>query len=276
MNDEKKVSIIMAAYNAEKYIKYAIDSVINQTYNNWELIICDDCSTDNTHDIVKEYSLIDSRIKLIRNEKNSRQSKSRNNAFEKSDGQYIAILDADDSIHEDKIKKQVLFLENNPQYSFVGTNAYIIDDNNKITGTIKKLSNPKESTVIRNKGFVYSSIMVRRDVFEKIEGYTVSSITKTGEDYDLICKIYQEGLKGTNILEELYFYRVNPGNYQRRNYEAYYNEFKVAMKHVKNGWLKVNECEIYIVFYLFAPLIKGLVPSRLMRCYHNIKFKGDK
>lgn len=276
MNDEKKVSVIMAAYNAEKYIKYAIDSVINQTYNNWELIICDDCSTDNTNEIVKEYSLIDSRIKLIRNDTNSRQSKSRNNAFEKSNGQYIIVLDADDSMQEDKIKKQVLFLENNPQYSFVGTNAYIIDDNNKITGTIVKLSNPKESKVIRNKGFVYSSIMVRRDVFEKIGGYTVSSITKTGEDYDLICKIYQEGLKGANILEELYFYRVNLGNYQRRNYEAYYNEYKVAMKHVKNGWLKINKCRTYIIIYLFAPLLKGLIPSSLMRYYHNFKFKGDK
>lgn len=102
------VSVVMPAYNAEKYIGQAIESVQKQTYTNWELIVVDDCSTDNTYEIVKEYSQKDFRIKLLKNQKNQGVSYTRKNGVEASAGEWIAFLDSDDAWHHEKLEKQLV------------------------------------------------------------------------------------------------------------------------------------------------------------------------
>ena len=105
------VSVIMPAYNAEKYIAEAIESVIAQTYTNWELIVVDDCSTDNTEKIVRGFN--DCRIVIIKNDRNSGPAVSRNKAIERAKGEYIAFLDSDDIWMSEKLNKQVLFMRKN-------------------------------------------------------------------------------------------------------------------------------------------------------------------
>ena len=105
------VSVITPSYNSEKYIGKTIESVISQTYSNWEMIICDDCSKDRTEAIVKSYK--DDRIKFIRNEKNSGAAYSRNNAIRAAKGQYIAFVDSDDLWLPDKLEKQINFMQEN-------------------------------------------------------------------------------------------------------------------------------------------------------------------
>ena len=121
INTKKRpiVSIIMAAYNAEKYIVEAIESVLFQTYSNWELIITDDFSNDETSKIIDEYKKKDNRIKSIRLDKNSGQAIARNKAIEKSLGKYLAILDADDIALPNRLITQVEFLESNKDIDFV-------------------------------------------------------------------------------------------------------------------------------------------------------------
>lgn len=273
MENQPLISILMPAYNCEKYIEEAIVSVINQDYKNWELVICDDCSTDNTFEIVEKYSTLDKRIKIIRNKKNMRQAFSRNQAFEKSKGEFIAILDSDDRIKSNRLSKQLDFLLQNPEYSFVCSNATMFE-NNKTIGYINKKMYPTALDIIRNKGFVYGTMMIRREVFGKVEGYTVSDITITGEDYDLICKIYKDKGIGANIAEYLYEYRI-VDNYKRRPYKAYLDEYKVAMKHIKNGWLKSNNLSNKTMLYAYIPLIKGIIPQSLIKVYHHYKFKSE-
>ncbi|WML36751.1 glycosyltransferase family 2 protein [Clostridium sp. OS1-26] len=103
------VSIIMPCYNSENYIEEAIKSVIGQTYENWELIIIDDCSNDNSISIVKKYCMQDKRILFYQNEKNIGTAKTRNKGVEFAKGQYIAFLDSDDIWYKEKLNKQVFF-----------------------------------------------------------------------------------------------------------------------------------------------------------------------
>ena len=106
-NKEKKVSIIMPAYNAEKYIEEAIYSVLAQTHKEWELIIIDDCSSDNTEQIVLKYVSKDTRIRYLKNPVNLGVSKSRNLGIKKSKNDWIAFLDSDDCWENDKLEKQL-------------------------------------------------------------------------------------------------------------------------------------------------------------------------
>lgn len=118
MHKDDLVSIIMPAYNTEKYVYQSIQSVINQTYTNWELIIVDDCSKDNTYDIVKK--LEDKRIKYYKNDVNCGAALTRNKALQLAKGRYIAFLDSDDLWHKDKLKLQIQYMKSN-NYSFTYT-----------------------------------------------------------------------------------------------------------------------------------------------------------
>lgn len=109
---EELVSVIMPSYNTAKYIPHSINSVLYQTYKNWELIIVDDCSTDNTDEIVNPF-LSDNRIRYLKNEKNSGAAVSRNYALREAKGKWIAFLDSDDLWEKDKLEKQISFMEKN-------------------------------------------------------------------------------------------------------------------------------------------------------------------
>ena len=135
------VSIIMPSYNTAAYIKDSIQSVINQTFHEWELIIVDDCSTDNTEEIVK--GIKDTRIKFFKNEKNSGAAESRNKALREAQGKWIAFLDSDDLWLPEKLEKQIAFMEKN-SYHFSYTEYEEINVEGKKTGI--RVSGPKRIT----------------------------------------------------------------------------------------------------------------------------------
>lgn len=139
--EEGLVSIIMPSYNTAPYIKETIQSVLNQTYSHWELLIVDDCSTDNTDEAIE--SIKDSRIKYLKNEKNSGAAISRNKALREAKGQWIAYLDSDDLWMPQKLEKQIAFMEQNG-YAFSYTKYEEIDVESKKTGVT--VSGPKKIT----------------------------------------------------------------------------------------------------------------------------------
>lgn len=140
MND--LVSIIMPSYNTAKFISETIESVLAQTYTDWELIIVDDCSTDNTDEVVKSF-LSDDRIKYIKNEKNSGAAFSRNRALCEAKGKWIAFLDSDDVWLPEKLEKQIAFMEKN-DYHFSYTNYIEIDEFSIPNGRV--ITGPKKVT----------------------------------------------------------------------------------------------------------------------------------
>jgi len=135
-------SIIMPSYNTAEYIAETIQSVLDQTYKNWELIIVDDCSTDNTDEIVKPF-LVDERIRYLKNEQNSGAALSRNRALREAKGRWIAFLDSDDLWMPEKLEKQIRFMEENGYY-FSYTNYEEIDVEGNKTGV--KITGPKRIT----------------------------------------------------------------------------------------------------------------------------------
>ena len=129
-----KVSIITPSYNSEKYISKTIESVLAQSYQNWEMIIVDDCSTDNSLEITEAYTKKDSRIKSIRLKRNSGPAQARNKAIKEASGKYIAFLDSDDIWFPDKLEKQIIFLTEN--HLVITYSAYeTMDENSKYINT---------------------------------------------------------------------------------------------------------------------------------------------
>ncbi|MGB4660440.1 MAG: glycosyltransferase [Mobilitalea sp.] len=162
-----KISVIMPAYNAEKYIQKAIDSVLNQTYRNFELIIIDDCSQDSTMDIVNIY--IDKRIHIIHNPKNSGIAYSRNAGLDYSTGKYIAIMDDDDISISSRFEKQIEFLETNESIDVVGGRIQLIDSEGTIITTSKSvLYNPRyiRAVFLFNNNYVNSEVMFRKSLVD--------------------------------------------------------------------------------------------------------------
>ncbi|MCM1438248.1 MAG: glycosyltransferase family 2 protein [Roseburia sp.] len=144
------VSIIMPNYNCEKYIGETLNSVMNQTYENWELLIVDDCSDDNSLQVIGEFMKRDARIKLFVNEKGSGAAASRNRAIREAKGKWIAFLDSDDLWTEDKLEKQVKFMADNG-YHFSCTDYEHIDENSNPLNV--RVTGPKKVT--RHKMFNY-------------------------------------------------------------------------------------------------------------------------
>lgn len=185
-----KISVIMPAYNAGKYIKDAIDSVVNQSFKDWELLVVNDASKDNTLEIIKSFT--DPRIKLTNNEINLGSILSRNLAFEKSKGEYIAILDADDIAFPNRFSEQVKFLDSHPDFGLVASYTKIIDENGVPTGQIGKDNTRPEEAPIKllfHNFLAFSSVMMRKKAMPEVP-FTVGSVPV--EDVDLYWKmIYQ-------------------------------------------------------------------------------------
>ena len=205
------VSVIIPCYNAEKYVEAAVRSIMNQTYKNLEIIITDDCSTDNTFSILEKLADEDSRIKLFKNETNQKIVKTLNKLVSLANGKYIARMDADDISLPKRIEKQVELLEENSDIAFCGTNAFIINENGKIT---RKTSLPITSE--DNKFFLqfystffHPSVMLRSEIYKQ-NLYDEDFLY--AEDYELWARlIFQENLKGTNLSEKLFEYRIFAG-----------------------------------------------------------------
>lgn len=208
-----KVSIITAAYNAEKYIGETIKSVLSQTFTDWEYIIIDDGSNDGTKEIIKKY-LYDKRIKYFFQE-NRGVSSARNLALSKSQGKYIAIIDADDFCFRERIQKEFDFLEKNTLCIAVGSNAKIIDKDGRYLFTSNK---PLAWEVIKNRlpkmPFYNSSTMFRKEIAMKCGGYLDSM--SYSEDCLLFNLMSKYG-ELWNIPEPLICYRIVPSSISNRN-----------------------------------------------------------
>lgn len=189
-----KISILLPTYNGALYIEEAIESVLKQTYQDWELIILDDQSTDSTGEISKKYEKLDPRIKYVRNEKNLRLPANLNKGISLAHGSLIARIDEDDVwVDTDKLKKQMEFFDNGNDYVLVGASFEVVDEEGK---NIRNVFPPTEDAAIRKifltyNPFCHSSVIFKKGTVEKVGGY--DSSIKYGEDYDLWLKMGRLG-----------------------------------------------------------------------------------
>ena len=195
------VSIIMPSYNTAQYISQSINSILAQTYSNWELIIVDDCSTDNTDDVVESY-LKDPRIKYLKNEKNSGAAVSRNRALREANGKWIAFLDSDDLWMPQKLERQLFFMEQNG-YHFSYTKYSEIDSDSKTRGV--HVSGPKRITKAGMYNYCWPgclTVMYDREVVGLIQ---IADIKKNN-DYAMWLKVCKKA-NCYLLSEELALYR---------------------------------------------------------------------
>lgn len=201
------VSIIMSVYNGEKYLKDAIESVLNQSYKNIEFIIINDGSKDNSLKIITSY--VDSRIVIVDRE-NKGLIYSLNEGFRIANGKYIARQDADDISDVDRIKKQVQYLEEHAEIYLLGTSAEVIDEDGNVTGKIKHPTDINEKLFFRFNPFVHGSIMLRSYILHEFQNWYDKDMLYI-EDYDFfwrICCAY----KCSNLTEFLYQWRKHEEN----------------------------------------------------------------
>ncbi len=203
------ITILMPAYNAEKYIKEAIDSVLNQTYTNFELIVVDDGSTDKTLQIVSAYE--DARIQLICI-KHGGVSKALNEGLAIAKGKYIARFDSDDLCYPNRLERQFQFMEKHPDYVVIGTDAdYMLEDGNYLFqfSCIGHTHEEIERKLFFYCPFIHSSVMYRKDSVLEVGGYSL--LAHNFEDYFLWIKLIQHG-KLCNLPESLISVRFNPAS----------------------------------------------------------------
>lgn len=263
----KKVSIIMGIYNCENTLKVAVDSIINQTYENWELIMCDDGSVDMTYKIAKEYEKIDNRIKVLKNKENKGLAYSLNRCIEESNGEYIARHDADDYSDINRLEVEVKFLNNNEQYGFVSCGVDLFDDK-KIWGKrcLENEYSPTKYDLVKSNRFIHPTVMIRRDVLNRVSNYTVDKTTYRTEDYDLWFKIYSKDINGVVLPDKLYYFREDQNSYSRKKFKYRIDEMKVRL----NGYKLINAEKKYYI-YALRPIVIGCIPKWVLQLYHRNK-----
>ena len=212
-----KISVQIITKNRAKLLPLAIESALNQTYKNIEIIIVDTNSTDKTEELVKRYVAIDARIKYFRIVENLGITKTRNFALSKSTGSYVAILDSDDFwLSEDKLEKQIDFLLKNPDYVAVGTNTVIVNSQNqKIGEVVNQAGWPKiqEMFLVKNQ-ITHSSALIKKDPLMFFDGYDEKYAI--WEDYAVFLKLGRED-KIANLPEFLTAYKKHDENVSNFN-----------------------------------------------------------
>lgn len=270
----------MPAYNCEQYITQAIDSILNQTYSNFELIIADDCSTDNTKQIIDSYS--DIRIKRYHNSTNLGYLQASNKLIKEATGDFITFQDADDYCHLSRLEKQISFLNKNMEVDCVGTNIIKVDAlGNQLYNTNYPLENITIKTEFENFKAVMtgSSLMVSRKVIEEIGLYHTYFNRVGNEDiywFSLILKKF----KVANISDALYYYRTNPTSITSTHTHSkalvghelilkmYFRTLKYKVDYIAKGAInKVNAYTDFLIIFNQKPKNKFKFTLVFMGCF---------
>jgi len=238
----------------------AIVSILNQSLEEFEFIICDDGSIDDTLVRLLEWQRKDSRIIVIKNITNKGLAYSLNKCIDMANGEYIARMDADDFSYEQRLARQKDYLDNHPEYSFCSSNIDIFDGKNITVKNRSSKSVPDKKDLMKQSSFVHPATMFRKSFLKEMGGYRVSKETTRAEDYDLFMRGYSKGYLGANINEPLLRYKMNIDDIKnKRRFKHRLEEIVVRYK----GY-KLMKIPKYKYYYLLRPIIAGLVPARIM------------
>lgn len=264
-----KVSVIMGIYNTKnkEYLRKSINSVLNQTFDDFEFIICDDGSTNDCEIWAREICKEDKRVIFIRNEKNKGLAYTLNQCLKIAKGKYIARMDDDDYNDLNRFKKQVEILDNDDNVDVVNCNSYIFD-NNGVWGQLRSNEIITNEDFLYNNPIVHPAVMARKQAYDCVKGYRDLNKTIRVEDYDVFMRMQEDGLHIITIQEPLYYYREDKETVKRRKFKYRINEYKIRMEHFKKlGLLKKKKNYIYVI----KPLVANFIGNK----YRRKKLKGN-
>lgn len=255
----------MGIYNCVDTLSESIESIIAQTFTDWELIMCDDGSTDDTYDLAMNYSNKHKNITVLRNEKNMGLNYTLNKCLQQASGVYIARMDGDDISLPDRFEKEVALLDGKKDIAIVSTCMEHFDEAG-IWGYNYPKANPEPCDFLKGTPFCHAPSMVRKSAYDMVEGYTVDKRLLRVEDYHLWVKMYSKGLRGVNLQEVLYQMRDDRDAAKRRKFKFRINEARVIIKAVDQLGFKKK-------YYIYAlrPLIVGLLPLPFYNLMHRMR-----
>ena len=269
MNNTPRVSIIMGIFNCGNTLRESLTSIVNQTFRGWELIMCDDGSSDNTYEIASEFAKkYPEKIRLLKNEKNMGLNYTLNKCADCAQGVYIARQDGDDISELNRLEKEITFLDTHPEYAFVGSNMTLFDDagswgKTEVGGEVKK------ETLGKCNPFMHPTVVIRRAAFESVGKYSVGDNLLRVEDYHLWLKLYIAGYKGYNLDDTLYQYRDDRNAFAKRTIKNRVNMFHTMQWGISqlnlNAWYRLYPCK---------QLLLILFPSGLYSFLHKKKWSA--
>ena len=259
------ISVIMGIYNCADTLPEAIESILAQTYPDWELILCDDCSSDGTYAVAESYAnKYPGKILLLRNEVNSWLAYSLNRCLELASGEYVARMDGDDRSLPDRFEKQLSYLRAHPEVDLVGT-AMQRFSSRGIADIDRKPEHPDRFTLRTTVPFNHATILTYRRIYDALGGYTVAERTNRGQDYDLWFRFFHAGFSGANMQEPLYLVREDLDAIKRRSFKVRWNAFKTT----RYGYRLLGYPKWWIIRPAVSMVFKSLVPYRLIAVYRN-------
>ncbi len=259
-----KVSVIMGIYNCANTLQEALDSLYAQTFQDFEIILCDDGSKDDTYEIAKRNKERHPNIVLLRNERNLGLNKTLNNCLAVAKGEYIARMDGDDISLPTRFEKEVNFLDSHSEFAIVSTPMIYFDEQGEFRRGVGGYE-PQSEDFINGRTFCHAPCMVRREAYLAVDGYTVSKYLLRMEDQHLWLKMYQKGFRGYNIEEHLYMMRDDRNATARRGYVTRRNEALHRLRICRTfslPWYRYLESVV-------VPTIKWLLPLSIYSYVHK-------
>ena len=260
MTDNKtpNISILMSVYNGEKTLEKAIDSILSQSYRDFEFIICDDASSDAGAAILEKYREKDERIVLLKHTENCGLAASLNDCLALARGKYIARQDADDISMPNRLEATLKYLEETDA-PYVGAGIYVFDDEGVFS---KRLFEEKitKHIIAKKNPFFHPTMMFKKEILDGVSGYRVAEETRRTEDYDLVMRLAAKGFIGRNLQEYLY--------YVYEPMDAYLRHTRKTRKYeIRTRWrgLRLMKSPFYDYVYLIKPVIMSLIPHRLYK-----------
>ena len=263
-NKPPLISVIMPVYNESLFVERAVKSVLSQTYRDFELIIIDDASTDNTVDLINQFN--DDRIIFIQKERNTGYTDSLNLGIERSQGKYIARMDGDDICHEDRFKDQFEFLENNSDYILCGSQYERIDGQRSFI--LPSENDDIKAMLLRGNQFIHPSVMMRKAVLIE-NNIRYNKDREPAEDYDLWVRLMPLG-KFKNLKEPLISYRIHAGQISQRSFKIQKDhDFHTRVLYLNNIGVNLDRNESKVLENIYS-IDQGLSNEFLIKHYKSM------
>ena len=260
-----KISVLMGIYNCAPTLQEALDSLYAQTYQDFEIILCNDGSKDNTYELALENQKKHPNIVLLNNPHNMGLNQTLNNCLAVAKGEYIARMDGDDLCMPDRFETELRFLEEHPEYTIVSSPMeYFDEEGTFMTGNGK--GEIKPSDFKKGSPICHAPCMVRKEAYDKVGGYSVSPKLLRVEDYNLWFKMYAAGYKAYMLEKPYYRMRDDRNAKNRRKWSGRKNE-----SYVMSTGFKALGLPWYYQLYALRPLIIGLLPGWLYDYLHKRK-----
>lgn len=259
-----ELTVLMSVYNDEKYLAESIDSILNQTYQNFEFIIIDDASTDSSSEILRHYASEDSRIKLIVNTENKGLSYNLAEGVSLVSTPWIARMDGDDIAHQDRLLRQMEYVDNNPNIDIVGSFVIDIDARGKEIELRKvPTSHEKIAKLIWTCPFIHPTVLFRKEAIEQVGSYNKN--LRRRQDYELWFRCHKGGLSFHNIDEPLLYYRSTDDYFKK-------NDIFVQFQQAKMGYSGSWSVKASPIAYLGVTVsfLKGILPGKIRKPINRI------